>query len=378
MPDYICSEMETLRICILITLVAALASCQKGSVEDFDTEPDTELYALNRAALRKMDTGGTIAVTGHKSQDPDAVCSAMAMAALMRRLGMDAVAYIQEKPIQGVKFILDTFGCQYPNILDSVEPGTPLVLTDHNDYLQSVAGVEQANIVGIADHHPISQAFSTELPIYCKCMNTGACCSIVYSIYKECGIEPTQTEARLMLAGIIDDTDSLKKPASTAIDSLALAGLIAHAAIEDMPSFTQALYLAQNSFDGMTDLEIFMSDVKTYEIGGVRLAITSLNANGKMPISELCRRMHGVMPTVCNNLNVQMVFAKMEEEYVPSGENPDSLGYTTHFGYYGTGAKSVAEQAFGASASDHDDCIVLDYKLNRKADIVPALTKILR
>lgn len=129
----------------------------------------------------------------------------------------------------------------------------------------------------------------------------------------------------------------------------------------------------------MTDEEIFLSDLKKYEIGGVKLAVASLDANEAMHIDEMCERMRAIMPAVQQKLGVQMLFAKMEEKFIHTGvldENgAPTVTYITHIPYYGEGAKDVAEAAFGETK--HDNCIVLDRKLSRKTDFIPVITKVL-
>lgn len=369
--------MKTLKILIaLVFCAAAMTGCKEEALETID--PNTSLYEINKSALLKMDTGQPIVVTGHKSQDPDAVCSAIAMSALLRQLGMSATPYMQDKPIQAVKFIFDYTGYPVPEIKTSIEPGMPLVMTDHNDYLQALAGAKDANIVGVVDHHGISDSFTSSVPIYCKVMNVGSACTIVYTIYKECGITPTKEIAQIMVAGIIADTDSLAKATSTVADSLALSQLSSIAQF-DLSELNQGIEAAFSSFAGMTDEEIFLSDVKFYEIGGVSMAVTSLNANADLPLDQLCQHMRDVMPSILHKQDVQMVFAKMEEETI----HPDILDEKgtptstrkTHIAYYGDNAKEVAEAAFGATT--HDNCIVLDHAVSRKTDFIPSITKVL-
>ena len=370
---------KTFLLSLLCTAGLCVTSCSDEKIVIIEPEVPTADYDINRAALLKMDTRQPIAVVGHKSQDPDAVCSAIAMAALMRQLGMEATPYMQEKPIQGVKYILDYLGYAAPAIKTSIDPGLPLVLTDHNDYLQALDGASQANIVGIVDHHGISSSFTCTTPIYCKFMNVGAASTIVYTIYRECGLTPTKDVAQIMAAGIIADTDSLTKATCTKADSLALTELCKVAQLSNLSELTQGIDAALNSFIGLTDEEIFLSDIKTYEIAGVRLAVTSLDANEMLPIDEMCDRMRAVMPQIREKLDVQMVFAKMEEKTL----HPDILDeagaptatYVTHIPYYGEGAKEVAEAAFGPTI--HDNCIVLDHKVSRKTDFIPAITAVL-
>lgn len=367
-------------LAIAIGVCFMCTGCSDDVVEQkIVVDPNLATYDINKAALRKMDTGQPISVTGHKSQDPDAVCSAISMAALLRELGMDATPYMQDKPILAVKYILDYTGYKVPDVKTSIEAGMPLVMTDHNDYLQALDGAKDANIVGVVDHHGVSNSFTCGAPIYCKFMNVGSTNTIVYTIYRECGITPAKDIAQLMVAGIIDDTNSLTTAATTAADSLALHQLCEIAQFANLNELTQGIYAAHNSFDGMTDEEIFLSDIKEYDIGGVSLGVTSLDANEKMHIDELCKRMRGVMPAIQQRLGVQMLFAKIEEKFT----HPDILdetgvptvSYITHFLYYGEGAKAVAEAAFGEST--HDNCIVLNRKLNRKADVIPGITNVL-
>lgn len=355
-------------------------SCSDDVIEqNIIVDPNLTTYEINKAALRKMDTGQPIAVTGHKSQDPDAVCSAISMAALLRQLGMDATPYMQDKPIQAVKYILDYTGYKVPEVKTTIAPGMPLFMTDHNDYLLALDGAKEANVVGVVDHHGVSANFTSGAPIYSKFMSVGSTNTIVYTIYRECGITPAKDIAQLMVAGIIADTDSLTKSTTTAADSLALAQLCEIAQFDNLSELTQGIEAALGSYIGMTDEEIFLSDLKQYEIGGVKIAVTSLDANDMMHIDELCERMRAVMPAIQQKLGVQMVFAKMEEGF-KSSDKFDETGapattYITHFSYYGEGAKEVAEAAIGKTT--HDNCIVLDKKLNRKADVIPAITKVL-
>lgn len=374
--------MKTIKkfLALAIGVCFMCTGCSDDVIEQkIVVDPNLATYDINKAALRKMDTGQPISVTGHKSQDPDAVCSAISMAALLRELGMDATPYMQDKPIQAVKYILDYTGFKAPDVKTSIDAGMPLVMTDHNDYLQALDGATDANIVGVVDHHGVSNSFTCGAPIYCKFMNVGSTNTIVYTIYKECGITPAKDIAQLMVAGIIADTDSLTKSTTTAADSLALSQLCAIAQFPNLSELTQGINAALSSYIGMTDEEIFLSDLKKYEIGGVKLAVASLDANEAMHIDEMCERMRAIMPAVQQKLGVQMVFAKMEEKFI----HPDVLDangaptvtYITHVPYYGEGAKAVAEAAFGETK--HDNCVVLDRKLSRKTDFIPAITKVL-
>lgn len=364
------------KIFIFATLVlAAFCSCTDTEYETI-TEKDEAMFAINRAALTRMDTGEEIAVVGHKSQDPDAVCSAIAMAGLMQQLGMQAKPYMQDNAVRGVKYILQYTGVTTPEVKTSIDAGKPLLLTDHNDYLQSMDGAKYANVVGIVDHHGISDSFSSSAPIFCKFMSVGSTNTIVYSLYKECGVTPTKEMAQIMAAGILADTDSLTATKGTASDSVALSQLYKLGEIDNPSELWQGILAAQSSYDGMTDEEIFMSDTKLYEISGYRIVVASIDANESIPLEEMCQRMRSVMPLLPAKLEADMVFAKIEEKTV-SGEGADAVAtYLTHIPYCGERAKEAAEAAFGPTV--HDNCIVVNRKVNRKSDFIPNITAALQ
>lgn len=59
-------------------------------------------------------------ITGHKNPDTDSICAAIAYAELKRRLGVPAVAARAGKLNRETEFVLDYFGVEAPQLLDSV------------------------------------------------------------------------------------------------------------------------------------------------------------------------------------------------------------------------------------------------------------------
>lgn len=347
------------------TLLAATIITSCSDLDDAENESVNSFYTANQTVLKKMYNGQHITVVGHKNPDPDAVCSSIAFAALLRQLNIDATPYTQSKPIQGVKYVLDYVGYKSPEVKTNIEPGMPLILTDHNDYLQSIDGVEKANIVGIVDHHAISTSLTTASPLYSCFMPVGSTNTIVYTIYQDCGIEPSRDIARIMVAGIIADTDSLSKSTTTAADTIALTQLVKKARIANMSELYRGIVNANLSYSGMTDEEIFTCDSKLFEIAGIRLIVANLIASEETTAEYLCSLARDIMPEILKKNDVQMVFANIS----------DPATKTSHIPYYGTGAKETAEAAFGKTT--HDNCIQLDRVLVRKSDFIPAITNAL-
>ena len=58
-----------------------------------------------------------------------------------------------------------------------------VILVDHNEKLQSVEGLEEAEILEIIDHHNLG-SITTNSPINFRNMSVGSTCTIVYLLYK--------------------------------------------------------------------------------------------------------------------------------------------------------------------------------------------------
>ena len=92
-----------------------------------------------------------------------------------------------------------------------------VILVDHNEKLQSVEGLEEAEILEIIDHHNLG-SITTNSPINFRNMSVGSTCTIVYLLYKERKIEMPTHIAGALLSGILSDTLILKSPTTTPRD----------------------------------------------------------------------------------------------------------------------------------------------------------------
>ena len=75
-----------------------------------------------------------------------------------------------------------------------------LILVDHNELGQAVPGAEQVEIAEVIDHHKLGNTHSNA-PISFITSPVGSTCTLVAGRYRECGIEPEQKIAALLLAG---------------------------------------------------------------------------------------------------------------------------------------------------------------------------------
>ena len=98
-----------------------------------------------------------IYIFGHKNPDTDSICSALVKERFNRKLGYEkCVARRLGNVNKETQYVLDYLEVKAPELLEKVEERQEVILVDHNDFSQSVDGIEGANIIGVIDHHRIA------------------------------------------------------------------------------------------------------------------------------------------------------------------------------------------------------------------------------
>ena len=92
-----------------------------------------------------------------------------------------------------------------------------VVLVDHNEFAQSVPGLDQAEILEIIDHHRLAD-IQTAQPIHVRNEPVGSTNTIIAAMYQEHGVIPSGPMAGLMAAAILSDTVMFKSPTCTKRD----------------------------------------------------------------------------------------------------------------------------------------------------------------
>ena len=146
-----------------------------------------------------------------------------------------------------------------------------VVLVDHNEFSQSVDGIEEADILEIVDHHKIGNINSSS-PINFRNMAVGSSNTIIYEMYKEKKVKPPREIAGLMLSGIISDTLLFHSPTSTLYDERA-AHELSQIAKVDMEKFAKSMFEAAASIKGKTIEELIYNDFKSFNISNRKIGI---------------------------------------------------------------------------------------------------------
>ena len=145
-----------------------------------------------------------------------------------------------------------------------------VILTDHNEPGQSVAGLENATIFGVVDHHRFGD-FTTAAPLHIVALPWGSSCSIVAKLFEVMGVELTDTQAKLLLSAMMTDTLMLKSPTATDVDA-AIAAKLGEQLGVDPVKFGMEVFLTRPS-GSFTAAEMVGNDIKMFEVAGTKLLI---------------------------------------------------------------------------------------------------------
>jgi len=145
------------------------------------------------------------------------------------------------------------------------------ILVDHNEKLQSVDGLEEAEILEIFDHHALG-SITTNNPINYRNMVVGSTCTIIYTLYKETKTAIPKEMAGLMLSGIISDTLILKSPTTTERDKKAVEELASLAEV-DYNEYGLELLKSGTSLEGLSKEDVLYNDYKLFTVNDKTLGI---------------------------------------------------------------------------------------------------------
>ncbi|MBW6451485.1 MAG: manganese-dependent inorganic pyrophosphatase [DPANN group archaeon] len=220
-----------------------------------------------------------IYVIGHKNNDTDSVCAAIAYAYFKNKLNLNNnfnIKYVATRPSDinlETQFILDYFDIKAPIQLKDAK-GKKLILVDHNQSAQMVDGVEIENIVEILDHHNVNFSSGTAIQFHVEPL--GSTSTIIAKMYFDSNILLKKGIAGILLGAILSDTVIFKSPITTDIDKDIAKKLAKIAGVKNIESFGIDAFKAKSCWGNLTTLEIINTDYKEYDVKSFRFAITQV------------------------------------------------------------------------------------------------------
>ena len=150
-------------------------------------------------------------------------------------------------------------------------PKRKVVLVDHNETRQAAAGIEEAEVVEIVDHHRIADV-STANPIQFINMPVGSTATIVTGEFQRNGIEIPPNIAKVLLSAIMTDTVILKSPTTTPVDH-ERAQYLADIIGVDPTEFGLSVFRMKGGQDDIPVKELVEADSKEFQIGDATVLI---------------------------------------------------------------------------------------------------------
>jgi manganese-dependent inorganic pyrophosphatase len=304
----------------------------------------------------------TIKVFGHKAPDTDSTGSAIVWAWYLNDIrGEAAEAVLLGEPNAEAAFVLRRWNLPKPAIVSDVAPGEPVAIVDTNNPAELPAGINDADIRAIIDHHKLTGGIVTKAPIEVTIRPLACTATILYQMMgADAALLPDWARG-LVLSCILSDTLAFRSPTTTPVDKVLAERLAAGLGV-DIAAHAAELFAAKSDVSRFTDAELLRMDSKEYEVGGKRLRVSVLETTApEMPLARKASLMAS-MKTVAaedgaDGVLLFVIDILREEATLLI---PDDL------------TRTVAERSFGVTVAG--DSVVLPGVLSRKKQIVPVLT----
>ena len=302
-----------------------------------------------------------IYIFGHKNPDTDSIGSSMVKGILDRKKGINNVEAKRLGNInKETQYMLDYLNLQAPELLEKVEEGQDVCLVDHNEFNQSVEGIEKAKILSVTDHHRIAN-FETSEPLYYTAKPYGCTSTILFEEFKNNGIEIEKTEAVLMASCIISDTLLLKSPTTTEHDKKALAELEKIAGI-DVNKYGLEMLKAGTDLDDFSAEELVNLDAKSLEKNESKFVIAQVNT---VSIEDVLKRQEELETAINKEIETKNLdlFVFAITDILNSNSEVIALG------------KRVDAVEKGFDKKLEDNKMFLEGVVSRKKQLLPVIDK---
>lgn len=304
-----------------------------------------------------------VLVFGHQNPDTDAIASSYAFAYLAKNAyKMDAEVVALGEPSEETAFALDYFGVTAPRVVESAkaEGVDTVILTDHNEFQQSLSDISDVTIFGVVDHHRVAN-FETANPLFMRVEPVGSASSIVYRMYKENNLEVPKEIAGLLLSGLISDTLLLKSPTTHMTDHK-VAEELANLAGVNLDEYGMSLLKAGTNLASKSEAELIDIDAKTFELNGNAVRVAQVNT---VDIAEVLERQDAIETAISDAIVKEGYsdFVLMITDIVNSNSEILALGSNM----------DKVEAAFNFKLENNH--AFLPGAVSRKKQVVPQLTE---
>ena len=242
--------------------------------------------------------------------------------------------------------------------------GKQVILVDHNEKNQAVAGIENAEILEIIDHHRLG-TIQTMSPVFFRNQPLGCTATIIYQMYQEAGVKVEPKIAGLLCSAIVSDTLLFRSPTCTAVDEMAARALADIAGI-DIEKYAMEMFSAGSNLKDKSDDEIFYQDFMRFTSGIVTIGVGQITSLIGDELDRLKGRMEAFMEKALENNGLDMIFFMLTNIMTESSE----------ILCCGQNAKQIVIEAFDLPEDSEE--IILKKVVSRKKQVVPLLMSTLQ
>ena len=238
-----------------------------------------------------------------------------------------------------------------------------LILVDHNEFSQSVRGIEKAEVLEVIDHHRIND-FSTNRPVAFRNEIIGSSATIVATIFRENQIPLPKNLAGLILGAILSDTLKFQSPTTTPKDK-ATAQFLANIAGLDIDEFAKDMFSVSANIKGKTLNELLNQDIKFFNIEGCKTMISQVIVTS----ADTARKMESQVQRLLDSFTKKKELDLCVMAFTSILENGSVV--------YASGDKAMwALEAF--PNKDGETRTLQKGVLSRKSQILPRLTAVVQ
>ena len=237
-----------------------------------------------------------------------------------------------------------------------------VILVDHNNYNQSVDGLDEADIIEVIDHHNIGDIV-TKRPINFRNSNCGCVSTMIYEMFNENNIEIPKEYAGVLASAIISDTLLLTSPTTTQRDVDALERL-AYIARINYQEYGKELLKHGMSIKGFTNEEILYKVFKSYKVEDNLIGVGQVLTNDLTSIRKKYDELVAYMDEVAKKDNYRVLTLFITDVF-------KKVSYCL----YNKQSEDFIKEAFGLDVIEEG--VELKGVISRKTQIAPNLMDVL-
>ncbi len=302
-----------------------------------------------------------IKVFGHKAPDTDSTGSPIIWAWYLSEVkGTPAMPCLLGEPNTEALFVLKHWGLDKPAIIADVTADDTCVVVDTNNPAELPAGINDAQVTEIIDHHMLVGGLKTRSPIAITMRPLACTATIMHDLIgSDLGRAPRGVLGA-MLSCILSDTLEFRSPTTTEHDRR-VAEKIAQTLGVSIPDLAAAMFEAKSDVSAYSDAALLRMDSKEYSVAGKELRVSVLETTAPKVLLDRKAALMAAMPGVAREDGADQVLLFIIDILKEEATLlvPNDL------------VKQMAEASFGCKVTG--DTVVLPGIMSRKKQIIPSL-----